>query len=231
MLLAKKPARRPVKAKPAAHAVKTTENFVSKLFRLLSSAFSDPEKMLHHEAGHPSLGEGAKLVIASAFFSNLIAGLVSLLLVWGAKSTFITAATTLGVIFAPLLSTVMAVFIWLVFAFFVNLVSKSFMGGLGRFERQAYLDASVFPAIGLLGILSEIFALFPQVGPWVAVIPALVGFYLSILATKVAQGIGFWRALATWVITVVALGIAIAAILLVVALVAGVGLIAQLARA
>ena len=171
---------------------------LDKMLQIWKSALMKPKMTFKKEVKKADLGLGAKHILLAGAIVGLLMGIASL--------------NPIVVVILLFLYPILSLVGWLLGVGIIYLFAK-LLGGKGNIVQQGYLTA-IYAAP--LSIITTILSLIPFVGIWISILVSLYAFYLLTLALKEVHKYSTGRAILTWLMPFIIIGILVAVLVAVV---------------
>ncbi len=171
-----------------------------------------PKSAFAKEIKRGGLVEGAKHIIVGGLIAGLISGLVLLALGSAAGSLLegILGAYVgiIGFVASLILTPIIGLISWIVGSGIVYVFALIF-GGKGSFERQSYLIALYTAPVM---IITAVIGLVPVAGAFINFLIGLYTLYLLTVALKLIHRFSIGKAVLSWLVPSIIVGIVMAAV-------------------
>ncbi|MFH1424058.1 MAG: YIP1 family protein [archaeon] len=173
-------------------------------FNIWLEALKNPKETFAAQKAHASFSEGAKHILIAGVILGLIMGIGGAVL----GSLFLApllgaAAGAIMFVYGLIFGVIIAFLGWIINGVIYFIFAK-ILGGNGSLTTQLYLSALFMaPMMVLMGILM----LIPFAGTILLFLLELYGLYLLTLSLKEAHGFSTGRAVLSWLLPVIVIGI------------------------
>lgn len=174
---------------------------ISKMFEEWKDSFLNPGKKMPSLVEKADLSQGLQHLIIGYVISGIIGIILAVLLS--------VSAGPLGMlfggvgIFGQILGIIFGIIFYLIGAAIIWIIAKV-LGGMGTYGQQVHMTAAPF---AFLLVINSILSIVPFLGAFLSFLLSLYYLYLMTIAIKEAHKFSTLRAVASWLLPIIIVGL------------------------